>query len=319
MKNYKQLSFKERTIIEYLHKLNKSITYIAKELGRNKSTISRELKKNLATPLYIANDAQFTTGVNMQKLHLAKMDKFPDFLNFLYANFEPKFNGIDVCVFKAKQLGIKTPTTQTVYNWIHSKAIKIEPKHLLRPRYWFKKTNKYKRYLYELSKMEVIPITYRPKHINDRSEFGHYEIDLVVGAGKSKSILTLVERMTRMAFAIKLENKTMKYTNEKLRELIKKESIKIKSITKDNGLEFNLLHEVTKEINASLYACNTYASCEKGSNENFNGLLRRALPKKTSFEKLENDNINSILDQINKMPRKLLNYNSAQQLYEAFC
>lgn len=167
--------------------------------------------------------------------------------------------------------------------------------------------------------MEVIPITYRPKHINDRSEFGHYEIDLVVGAGKSKSILTLVERMTRMAFAIKLENKTMKYTNEKLRELIKKESIKIKSITKDNGLEFNLLHEVTKEINASLYACNTYASCEKGSNENFNGLLRRALPKKTSFEKLENDNINSILDQINKMPRKLLNYNSAQQLYEAFC
>ncbi|AVP49455.1 MAG: hypothetical protein C5T88_02655 [Williamsoniiplasma luminosum] len=80
-----------------------------------------------------------------------------------------------------------------------------------------------------------------------------------------------------------------------------------------------MLNYLVKKLELALYTCNTYASCEKGTNENFNGLLRRTLPKKTSFEKLENDNINSILDQINKMPRKLLNYNSAQQLYEAFC
>ncbi|PPE05098.1 transposase [Entomoplasma ellychniae] len=80
MKNYKQLSFKERTIIEYLYKLNKSITYIVKELGRNKSTISQELKQILATPLYIAKDAQFTTGMNIQNKTISKQKSLQNFL-----------------------------------------------------------------------------------------------------------------------------------------------------------------------------------------------------------------------------------------------
>jgi len=167
--------------------------------------------------------------------------------------------------------------------------------------------------------MNAIPITYRPKKINDRKEVGHFEIDLVVsGKNKSKAILTLVERVSRKGYSIKLENKTMKHTNQKLNKLIKMNELKLKSITKDNGMEFNLLHEVTNELNIPLYTCNTYASCEKGTNENFNGLIRRFLPKKTDFTNLNNDNINLILEKINKMPRKILGYKSAHEFYEAF-
>ncbi|WP_029512063.1 IS30 family transposase, partial [Mesoplasma grammopterae] len=97
-----------------------------------------------------------------------------------------------------------------------------------------------------------------------------------------------------------------------------KENLNIKSITKDNGMEFNLIHEVTQELNIPLYTCNTYASCEKGTNENFNGLIRRYLPKKTNFTNLKDDNIIEILNEINKMPRKILNYKSAQEFYETF-
>ncbi|WP_100671094.1 IS30 family transposase [Mesoplasma coleopterae] len=119
--------------------------------------------------------------------------------------------------------------------------------------------------------MNSIPITYRPKNINERRDIGRFEIDLVVSSGNSsKAIMTLVERVTRKGFTIKLENKTMKYAKEKLKELIAKENLNIKSITKDNGMEFNLLHEVTQELNIPLYTCNTYAFCEKGKINKWN-------------------------------------------------
>ncbi|ATZ21440.1 IS30 family transposase [Mesoplasma tabanidae] len=320
MNNYKQISLKERTLIEYLLNVqNKSVSFIAKELNRNRSTIYREIKRNKAAIIYKAKDSQFTRDINNTLSHQNKISKYNEFLRFLYVNFNPKSFSIDVCVFKAKELGIKTPTTQTVYNWIKNKQIKIKSKDLLRPRFWWKKSSKYKHYLWEISKMNSIPITYRPKNINQRKDIGHFEIDLIVSSGNSsKAIMTLVERVTRKGFAIKLENKTMKHTKEKLKELIAKENLNIKSITKDNGMEFNLLHEVTQELNVPLYTCNTYASCEKGTNENFNGLIRRYLPKKTNFTNLKDDNIIEILNEINKMPRKILNYKSAQEFYETF-
>ncbi|ATZ21229.1 transposase [Mesoplasma tabanidae] len=150
--------------------------------------------------------------------------------------------------------------------------------------------------------LNSIPISFRPKWINNRSEFDHYEINLIVGEKNSGYILTLVERLTRKAFAIKLENRTMKHTNEKFLKLINKENIMLKSIAKDNGMEFNLLHEITNKINVKLYTFNTYASCERGTNENFNGLMRREYPKSTNFSNLNDDKINSLLSKINKMP-----------------
>lgn len=115
-----------------------------------------------------------------------------------------------------------------------------------------KKFSKYKQYLWEISKTNSIPIIYRPKSINQRKDVGHFEIDFILSSGNiSKSIMALVERVTRKGFAIKLENKTMKHTNEKL-----------------------------KELNVPLYTCNTYASCEKNTNKNFNGWLEEIYLRK---------------------------------------
>ncbi|AVN60313.1 hypothetical protein CG007_01615 [Mesoplasma entomophilum] len=303
MNNYKQLNKKDRYLIEYLLNDGQSIAYIAKELNKNRSTFYREIKRNKASEIYTAKDAQFTREINNQKSHLNETKYYQNFIKYLYSNFSKKYSSIDICVFKAKQLGINTPTTKTVYNWINTNQLKIKPKHLLRPRLWWKKSSKYNEPFRKIANLNSIPISFRPKWINNRSEFGHYEIDLIVGEKNSGYILTLVEILTRKAFAIKLENKTMKHTNEKFLELINKENIMLKSITKDNGMEFNLLHEITNKINIKLYTCNTYASCERGTNENFNGLMRREYPKSTNFSSLNDDKINSLLSQINKMSR----------------
>ncbi len=319
MNNYKQLQLKERHLIDYLlNQENKSISQIAKTLKRNKSTISREIKRNKLQSNYQTNDAIFHSKIINLAKHSFSINKYQAFLSYFYQNFDAKYFGVEVCISMAKKEGILVPSIKTVYNWINYNVIKINAKSLLRPwkKSYFKK--KYSSYLGKLSKY-IIPITYRPKCINKRQRYGDYEIDLINSKqGIKSSLLTLVDRKTRYGHVIKVASKHMNHINEKLLELINKNHIKIKTITKDNGAEFNALTKITKNLNIKVYTCNPYASCERGTNENFNGLIRRIFPKGTNFDNIKETEIQNVINKINKMPRKIFEYLSSKNLYEAF-
>ncbi len=318
MNNYKQLQAKERHLIDYLlNQENKSISQIAKTLKRNKSTIAREIKRNKLQLNYQANDAIFHSKIINLAKYSFSINKYQTFLDYFYKNFDAKYFGIESCIARAKQQKILVPSIKTVYNWINYNVIKINARSLLRPskKSYFKK--KYSSYLSKIPK-DIIPITYRPKFINKRQRYGDYEIDLVNSKqGSKSSLLTLVDRKTRYGHVIKVVSKHMYHINEKLLELINKNHIKIKTITKDNGPEFNALTQVTKNLNIKVYTCNPYASCERGTNENFNGLIRRAFPKGTNFDNIETTEIQNVTNKINKMPRKIFGYLSSKNLYEA--
>lgn len=153
----------------------------------------------------------------------------------------------------------------------------------------------------------------RPEEINNRSRFGDWEIDSVLG-GKTigePSILTLVERQTRYAVTKKLVEKKAEYVNQAVLECMK--LYPIKSITADNGNEFASLSEIE---GLDVYFAHDYSSYERGTNENFNGLLREFIPKGCSLKELNQNLLEDYTKAINERPRRIHGYQSAKKLFE---
>ena len=185
-----------------------------------------------------------------------------------------------VQTYKATHPEEVVPSTKTIYRCIKEGLLASRPIDLpkmVRIRQRSKTVTK-------TSKKKLgTSIEERPECINDRFEFGHWEIDLVLGK-KTKGeavILTLVERQTRYALGVKLEDKQSHTINSAVRHLTSR--YPIASITADNGSEFSLLSDLEA---VDVYFAHPYSSHERGTNENFNGLLREYVPKGVSLHSL---------------------------------
>lgn len=166
-------------------------------------------------------------------------------------------------------------------------------------------------------------IELRPEHINDRSEFGHWEMDCVCGEGRS-AILALTERMTRHVIlhymptqssgnVVRLLNKLEKSYGKSFRYVFK-------SITVDNGSEFSDRRGMERSIfngqRTRMYYCHPYSSWERGSNERMNREIRRLIPKGTNIGKISNDKIARVQDWVNAYPREIFGFATSEELFE---
>ena len=160
-----------------------------------------------------------------------------------------------------------------------------------------------------------------PKEIDTRKEFGHWEADSVTGSKKKEEacILTIVERQTRMAIWIKVDDHsaesvmkafelTLKSYGEKARDVFK-------TVTTDNGSEFARLAELDEQ-GIKAYFAHPYSSWEKGTNECHNKMLRRFIPKGKPINDYPAEEILFFADIINCLPRKILGYQTPEQLFE---
>ena len=165
-------------------------------------------------------------------------------------------------------------------------------------------------------------IEQRPQHINDRSERGHWEMDLVVGCSGSKPVLlTLTERVTREEIITKLPNRqaaTIRRAIDRMERTAPDFYQRFKSITTDNGpefLEYDLLRKsVLGGTRFAVYYCHSYAAWEKGTNENHNRMIRRFFPKGTDFSKVTKKRVAEVQDWMNSYPRKILDWKSPAEL-----
>jgi IS30 family transposase len=170
------------------------------------------------------------------------------------------------------------------------------------------------------SKKSVIPhrtgIEDRPLAIWNRSEQWHFEADLIVSKKWFKGVLlTLIDRKSRKGQIIKLPNKETVWVISAIKQY--KDTLWIKSITFDNGREFSH-HYKLRKYGIYTYFCDTYASWQKGSVENYNGIIRRWLPKWTIFDHVSHNEIRSINDNINNTPRKILGFKSPNQVHAQY-
>jgi IS30 family transposase len=156
-------------------------------------------------------------------------------------------------------------------------------------------------------------ISERPEPIEQRAEFGHWEIDTMIGNGSKHCIVTLVERMTGYTLIGKLKARTTQQLNVRTLQLIQKHPGWFKSITADNGTEFHAYKEVEKKTGVTFYFATPHRSWERGTNENTNGLIRQYIPKRTSMTRLTQYDCNRIARKLNNRPRKRHGFKSPKE------
>lgn len=339
-KGWKQFSYSDRLRLETLHRQGYSNCKIAEILGFHVSNIGRELKRgayehtlsSLETEVrYSAELAQSKYEENRKNRGtMLKIGK-----DIAYANYleQRVLDGLSPAAvlgeLKAtgKEKEFKTSIcVGTFYSYIDKGLfLYITNKDLPEKS---KKKGKSKHKVRRQKRASAgTSIEDRPKEAEDREEFGHWEMDSVVGPqGKSKAtILTLTERKTRNEITLKLKDKSADSVVKAIDRLEEKWGILFpqvfKTITVDNGTEFAFWEALEKSSNGdykrtNVYYCHAYCSSERGTNENLNRMVRRKQPKGSNFDDVPDEEIESIAVWMNNYPRKIFGYHTSGEMFE---
>ena len=294
--NYTQLKQKNKDQIDILLEQGMSMRKVASILGISHSTISR-----------------YKAGI-YKKRKIDITEKYSIFLEYLYTHYDRRTNSIEICIhmFKKRYKGVKCPSMKQVYNWINNGKINLKRNMLCyKKRKGKNKGGMMQHTKWNLDHKTVLPISLRPKYIDNRDEQGHLEIDSIVGKrNEYSSIISIVDRCTRRLWLIKAEYKNEYYIDRLIYNYILDNDIVVKSITVDNGLEFNALGLTAKKLGVKLYKCDPYCSFQRGTNERTNALVRRFIPKGTSMKYVPQIYLDDICFKINSMPRKIFDFKS---------
>ena len=160
-----------------------------------------------------------------------------------------------------------------------------------------------------------VRIDERPAHIEARSQIGHWEFDTVVGPFHGSRLLTGVERKSGFAVAALLADGSADSACQAMIELLRPFAGRVKTVTTDNGKEFARHQELDAELGCQSYFYRPYASWQRGSNENLNGLIRQYLPKKRDLSTVTQKELDMILDKLNNRPRKRLEFKTPNQVF----
>lgn len=327
-KSYTHLTPFERGKISILLKEGKNQSDIARALGRDKSTISREIKRGTVTQkrtdlttfeVYLPDTAQAIYEKNRKACGAKiKLGEAFDFIQYAERKIlDDKWSPDAVCG-RAKRLKLydTTVSTKTLYNYIDLgligvKNIDLPMKVRLNPK---------KKRIRENKRILGQSISERPASVEDREEFGHWEIDTVLGKRtKGAALLTITERKTRKEIIMKLPSKTSEAVEIAVQDLRSQYgsifSQVFKSITSDNGSEFSdLVPSVSKEP-TEIYFTRPYTASERGTNERQNGLIRRFIPKGKAIEDVSNEKIRYVKNWVNRLPRRILGYRTSEECY----
>lgn len=339
-KESKHLTFSSREILANLLKAKKecdtkkkpsmSMRWIAKILGVSPQTVLNEIKRGTVTradkingkteysdeysPIY----GQFVYETNrMRCRNKEKIYKVQPFIEYIETAILKGKLSPDAALGRSLATGLftkeETVSINTLYKYIGEGKLKVKNMDLKEKVSRKKRKAKPK----ENKKCLGISIEERPDYINNREEFGHFEIDVVQGKrGESTCLLTLTERLTRKGIIVLIDFKDTESVEYALNKIIKEyPEGTFKSITADNGSEFATLTECFSHI-MDIYFAHPYSAFERGGNENFNKLIRRFIPKGESIELCDRGFIQAVMDKINEMPRKILGYMNADEAFE---
>lgn len=342
LRKYKHLSERERYKIEILLKERLKPIEIAQRMGKGIRTIEREIARGKIRLLnydltyreeYCADAGQRIYEENARNkgpgLKIGKDHKLVKYIEnkIIKEKYSP-----DAVIGKIKESGLEFETeicTKTLYNYIDRGDVFLNLTNKDLPVKREGKKRDYKKIKIPHKNLKGTSIEERPAEVESRKEYGHWEMDCVVGKreGSGAVLLVLSERSRREEIIIKMPGKTQESVVASLDRLERKYGKefkeKFKTITVDNGSEFLDYKGIEQSIKdkdkkrVNLYYAHPYSSWERGTNENINKLIRRFIPKGTDISKISKARIKYIENWINNYPRRVFGYKSSNDMAAA--
>jgi IS30 family transposase len=312
--HYEQLTQDQRYHISGLLKAGNAQNNIAKEVGVDKSTISRELRRNRGERGYRPKQAEelavdrrvnagkhisFTAEVKKAVIEKIKLDWSPEQISgYLKKDklFEISHERIYQFLLEDKKTG----------GQLH--------KHL---RHSGKKRKK--RYGSRDRRGQIknrVSIDERPAVVDKKSRLGDFEGDTIIGKQQQKAIVTLVDSLSKKTFIGRVATKHSDVVSDIIIDLLSPVKEITRTITFDNGKEFSDHEAIAKALKTNIYFAHPYSSWERGLNENTNGLIRQYIKKGCSFDDITQERITWIQDRLNNRPRKSLGYYTPNEVFD---
>lgn len=314
-----QLTREERYTISALRKAGKSVAEMAQILGRHRSTIYRECKRNATVhvsrglTVYCPSKAQEQRNGRLRRsrrgCHHAP-EQYEVVRRLLHQQWSP-----EQIAGTLSRLGEFQISFQTIYryvrrDWKQGGSLYQE----LRRRYRRRKRHYGPERRGKLKGKRMIDE--RPSCVEARRQIGHWELDTVQGCSAERCcIITLVERVTGHTLIAKTPNRTAAVVARKLIAMVRNTRIPVLTITADNGTEFHGYRTVEAATGTTIYFAQPYHPWERGTNENTNGLIRQYLPKGQTMANLTQAQCDNIALKLNTRPRKRLDYETPLQRF----
>lgn len=312
-KQYGHLSIDERERIAQLRNEGKGLSEIARQLGRNKGTISRELKRNGSllyksyTPCRAQNRSEERRRAASRRERLRDETVRQYVREKLFAGWAPE------------QISGRLPldhrglsiSPEAIYQYVYDAKTEAREELIACLRRSHKKRKQ--RAAGRKQKKTKIPnrvsIEDRPQSVEGRRTYGHWEGDSMISRKSTAALNSLTERKCKITLLTRMKRKGAKETSEAVIKRLGALPQKFRrTLTFDNGTE-NAGHEtITEKIGVKCYFAHPYASWERGTNENANGLVRWYFPKGTDFAKITDQQIAFVESQLNNRPRKCLGF-----------
>ncbi len=321
-KTYSQLSLAERDHIANLRNQGLSMNEIAKRLKRNKSTISRELRRNGA-PIYDAyggGNAHRRSELRKHQAGCRPRLKDTKIRSYVKRKLRAGWSPEQIAGRLPQQLPGLRISHEAIYQYIYSpESRQVENLVPYLPRAHKRRQIKGHRHTHRDSHIpERISILHRPEMVQQRRQLGHWESDTVIARHSKAALHVVVERKTRLTKITKIDGCTAQATRSALnRRLSQYPKMARRTITYDNGKE-NVQHvQVNKVLGTRSFFCEPFHSWEKGTVENTIGLIRRVFPKKTKFDTVSINHIKKLERQLNNRPRKSLSFKTPNEVFRS--
>lgn len=308
------LNMEERETVSQMWSAGHSRKAIAERLGRNRSTIGRELKRNgQGDGSYLAIAAQERAAVRRRERPLVRKLQRPELNAVVRSRLTREWSPDQI----AGRLAYDHPQDQrfhvqpqTIYTWIEQDPHRDHWKAFLR------RGGKPQKSPRSGQIPRQVQIDGRPEEANRRERLGDFEGDTIVSRGKRSGLVTLVDRKSRYLLAAKLKDRTARRTRKKMERLLSNlPPDQRHTATFDNGKEFSEHEALAQRLGIDVFFAHPYASWERGTCENTNGLLRQYYPKGTDFDEVSHHDLARTVESLNQRPRKCLGYKTPSEVF----
>ena len=313
---YHQLTSEERYALSTLRKQGLNQSQIARALGRHRSTISRELRRNAR------QKSTWYRPINAQEMTNGRRRRSRPNWRFTESDLALVRSKLEL-LWSPEQIagrlraeGLLRISHETIYRYIWNDMLRGGSLHSYLRCARKRRRKRYGAYDSRGRLAGKRHISERPAAAENRSRIGHLEGDTMIGGADKHCVLTMVDRKTGYLFIGKLKERTVEAATRSAISIIRNARRPVRTITLDNGTEFHGYKQIEASTRALVYFATPHHSWERGTNENTNGLVRQYLPKRKTMKHISQADCDRIAAHLNHRPRKRHGFLTPAELYE---